>query len=133
MKKDSKTRQSLSRRHNALPESTVQTTYTAKDPHHSRSSSHAHIHYSQTMDDITSHNQNVAQHPSLQYREQFTAAMVLAGRKVEKKDKEETRTEMYLRINDAKVVKENKSIKSAAKKLVKKKKLKKISSFFIKK
>jgi hypothetical protein len=85
------------------------------------------------MDDITSHNQNVAQHPSLQYREQFTAAMVLAGRKVEKKDKEETRTEIFLRINDAKVVKENKSIKIAAKKLVKKKKLKKISAFFIKK
>jgi hypothetical protein len=102
---------------------------TAKDP-----ITLAHIHYSQTMDDITSHHQNVAQHPSLQYREQFTAAMVLAGRKVPKTDiKEETPTEMYLRINAAKVAKENKTIKSAAKKLVKKKKLKKISSFFIKK
>jgi hypothetical protein len=86
------------------------------------------------MDDITSHDQNVAQHPTLQYREQFTAAMVVAGRKVAKMDtKEETPTEIYLRINAAKVVKENKTIKSAAKKLVKKKKLKKISSFFIKK
>jgi hypothetical protein len=85
------------------------------------------------MDDITSHNQNVAQHATLQYREQFTAAMVVAARKVEKTVKEETPTEMFVRINAAKVAKDNKSIKSAAKKLVKTKKLKKISTFFIKK
>ena len=86
------------------------------------------------MDDITSNDQNGSQHPTLHYREQFTAAMVLAGRKVAKTaTKEETPTEMFLRINAAKVVKENKSIKSAAKKLVKKKKLKKISTFLIKK
>jgi hypothetical protein len=82
------------------------------------------------MDDITSHDQNAAHHPTLQYREQFTAAMVVAARKVEKTVKEETPTEMFVRINAAKVAKENKSIKSAAKKLVKKKKLKKISTFF---
>ena len=86
------------------------------------------------MDDVSSHEHNVAQHPTLLYREQFTAAMVVAARKVPKTDtKAETPTEMYLRINAAKAVKENKSIKSAAKKLVKKKKLKKISTFFIKK
>jgi hypothetical protein len=67
------------------------------------------------MDDITSHNQNVAQHATLQYREQFTAAMVVAARKVEKTVKEETPTEMFVRINAAKVAKDNKSIKSAAK------------------
>ena len=85
------------------------------------------------MDDITSHNQNVAQHATLQYREQFTAAMVVAARKVEKTVKEETPTEMFVRINAAKVAKDNKNIKSVAKKLVKTKKLKKISTFFIKK
>jgi hypothetical protein len=63
----------------------------------------------------------------------FTAAMLVAARKVEKKDKEETHTEMFVRINAAKVVKENKSVKTAAKKLLKKKKLKKISTFFVKK
>ena len=83
------------------------------------------------MDDITSHNQNVAQHATLQYREQFTAAMLVAARKVEKMDKEETPTEMFTRINSEKAIKGNKSIKSAAKKLLKKKKLKKISTFFV--
>ena len=85
------------------------------------------------MDDIitSSHQQNA--HPiTPHYREQFTAAMVVAARKVEKKDKEETPTEMFVRMNAAKVVKENQSIKRAAKKLVKKKTLKKISSYFIK-
>ena len=39
--------------------------------------------------------------------------MVVAGRKVAKTDvKEETTTEMHLKINVAKVVKENKTIKS---------------------
>jgi hypothetical protein len=83
------------------------------------------------MEDVTSHGQYA--HPTPHYREEFTAAMSVAARKVEKKDKEETPTEMFVRINAAKVIKENKSIKSAAKKLVKKKKLKKISTFFDKK
>jgi hypothetical protein len=125
----------------AFPQDTKhQDTGTNRRLHRQRPSlqliSHAGIHFWHflIMDDITSHDQNVAQHPTLQYREQFTAAMVVAGRKVAKTDiKEETPTEMYFRINAAKVVKENKTIKSAAKKLVKKKKLKKISSFFIKK
>jgi hypothetical protein len=69
-------------------------------------------------------------HPTQHYREQFTAAMVVAGRKVEKKEKEETPTEMFVRISAAKVVKENKRTKTAAKKLVKKKKVQKMSSFF---
>jgi hypothetical protein len=83
------------------------------------------------MEDVTSLQQNC--HPTPQYREQFTAAMSVAARKVEKKVKEETPTEMFVRINAAKVVKENKSVKTAAKKLLKKKKLKKISTFFVKK
>jgi hypothetical protein len=69
-------------------------------------------------------------HPTRQYREQFTAAMVVAGQKVVKKEKEETPTEMFVRISAAKVAKENKRTKSTAKKLVKKKKVQKISSFF---
>ncbi len=84
------------------------------------------------MEAVTSHDHNAAQHPTLHCREQFTAAMVVAARKVEKTAKEETPTEMFARINAAKVVKANKSIKTAEKKLVKKKKLKKISTFFLK-
>jgi hypothetical protein len=83
------------------------------------------------MEDITSRGHN--SHPTPHYKEQFTAAMLVAARKVEKKDKEEMHTEMFVRINAAKVVKENKSVKTAAKKLLKKKKLKKISTFFVKK
>ncbi len=74
------------------------------------------------MEDITSREQN--SHPTPHYKEQFTAAMLVA---------KETPTEMFVRINAAKVVKENKSVKTAAKKLLKKKKLKKISTFFVKK
>ena len=73
-------------------------------------------------------------HPTPLYRQQFTAAMVVAARKVEKTDaKEETRSEMFVRISAAKVAKENKRVKSAAKKLVKTKQIKKISTFFLKK
>jgi hypothetical protein len=84
-----------------------------------------------TMEHITSQEQNAL--PTPQYREQFTAAMLVAARKVEKRDKEETPTELFRRISAAKSIKENKSIKSAAKKLLKKKKLQKISTFFVKK
>ena len=84
------------------------------------------------MEDITSSQQN-SHHPTLQYREQFTAAMVVAARKVEKSVKEESPTEMLVRIRDAKAVKENKIIKCFAKKLEKKKQVKKISTFFLKK
>ena len=83
------------------------------------------------MQDNSSPHKNV-HHPTLHCREQFTAAMVIAARKVEKKEKAETPTEMHARINVAKAAKENKRVKSAAKKLVKKKKLKKISTFFTK-
>jgi hypothetical protein len=67
------------------------------------------------------------------YKQQFTAAMALAANKVEKSDKEETGKESFHRINSAKVIKENKRIKSAAKKLVKNKRLKKLSTYFPKK
>jgi hypothetical protein len=53
--------------------------------------------------------------------------------KVEKKDREETLRELFQRIKGAKILKENKSIKSAAKKLLKKKKIKKLSCHFSKK
>jgi hypothetical protein len=73
------------------------------------------------------------QYPTVHYRQQFTTAMVVAGAKVEKKDKEETPRELFQRIKGAKVLKENKSIKSATKKLLKKKKIKKLSCYFAKK
>jgi hypothetical protein len=41
--------------------------------------------------------------------------MVVAARKVEKKEKEESSSEMFRRIHAAKVVKDNKKTKSAAK------------------
>jgi predicted negative regulator of RcsB-dependent stress response len=41
------------------------------------------------------------QYPTAQYRQQFTAAMVVAGAKVEKKDKEETPRELFQRIKVA--------------------------------
>ncbi len=84
------------------------------------------------MEDITSSQQN-SHHPTLQCREQFTAAMAVAARKVEKSVKEESPTEMLVRIRDAKAVKENQRIKCFAKKLVKKKQVKKMSTFFLKK
>jgi hypothetical protein len=71
--------------------------------------------------------------PSKNYREQFTAAMVVAAAKVEKKDKEETPNECYERIKVAKILKENKSVKSAAKKLLKKKKIQKMTCYFSRK
>jgi hypothetical protein len=86
---------------------------------------------SKAMEDIASHGQHG--HPAPHCREKFNAAMLVAAGKVEKTDKGEMPTEMFVRINAAQVVKENKSIKSAAKKLVKKRKLKKISTFFFKK
>ena len=67
------------------------------------------------MDDIAWCDQTAAQHPTLQHLEQFAAAVVVAGRKVARTDvKEETATEMHLQINVAKVVKENKTIKSVS-------------------
>jgi hypothetical protein len=47
------------------------------------------------MEDITTRDQN--SHPTPHYKEQFSAAMLVAARKVEKKDKEETPTEMFVR------------------------------------
>ncbi len=86
------------------------------------------------MDDIPSNEITIPHHPTPLYRQQFTAAMVVAARKVEKTDtKEETPTEMFVRISAAKLTKENKRVKSAAKKLVKTKQIKKISTFFLKK
>jgi 2-oxoglutarate dehydrogenase complex dehydrogenase (E1) component-like enzyme len=81
------------------------------------------------MEVTTVAEDNSAQH----YRQQFAAAIAVAACKVEKKEKEEMPAEMFQRITAAKVIKENKSIKSAAKMLVKKKKIQKISTYFHKK
>lgn len=60
-------------------------------------------------------------------------AFVLAGSKVEKHPKEETSSEMFQRIRDAKELKLNKKAKSAARTSVKKKKIKKLTVYFSKK
>jgi hypothetical protein len=68
-----------------------------------------------------------------QAHKQMHDAFVLAGSKVEKKPKEETASEMFLRIRDAKELKKNNKVKSATRTMVKKKKIKKLSAFFPKK
>jgi hypothetical protein len=70
-----------------------------------------------TMDDTTS-------------RIEMTKAFQLAARKVEKKPKEETGGEMYQRITAEKEAKTNRSLKKAAKTLLKKKKIKKLTTYF---
>jgi hypothetical protein len=62
--------------------------------------------------------------------EQMHQAFALAGSKVEKHPKEETPQEMFHRIRDAKELKKNKKAKSAAKKLVKNKIVKKMTVYF---
>jgi hypothetical protein len=64
---------------------------------------------------------------------QMHDAFVLAGSKVVKKPKEETASEMFQRIRDAKELKKIKKVKSATRTMVKKNKIKKLSAFFPKK
>jgi hypothetical protein len=64
---------------------------------------------------------------------QYAKAVEIAARKVELKPKEESASEVYHRINSEKEAKKNRGVKSAAKKMLKKKQIKKMSAYFAKK
>jgi hypothetical protein len=66
-------------------------------------------------------------------RQQMADAVALAAAKVKKSPKVETAPECFQRIRAEKQAKENKSVKRASKVLVKKKKIKKMTSYFSKK
>jgi hypothetical protein len=98
--------------------------------HHRTSSSHLLLHIiiiiidistsssssllSKAMEDIPSHGEHG--HPRPCHREKFTAAMLVAAGKVEKTDKGETPTEVFVRINAAQVIKENRQRKECCSK-----------------
>jgi hypothetical protein len=63
---------------------------------------------------------------------QYSKAVEIAASKVEKKPKEETPMEVFTQMQGKMALKKNKSAKAAAKKLCKKKKIHKISSYFTK-
>jgi hypothetical protein len=65
--------------------------------------------------------------------DQMHDSFVLAGKKVEKSPKDESPSEMFARIRTAKELKSNKKAKAGAKKLVKKKVIKKMTLYFPKK
>ncbi len=64
---------------------------------------------------------------------QYAKAVEIASRKVELKPKEESASEVYHRIHSEKEAKKIRQVKSAAKKLLKKKKMKKMTAYFVKK
>ena len=64
---------------------------------------------------------------------QYSMAVSIQARKIEKKPKEETPQEMYRRISEQKESKKIKSAKSGAKSLVKRKKMKSMNAYFAKK
>jgi hypothetical protein len=64
---------------------------------------------------------------------QMAIAIQIAARKVELQPKAESGFEIFNRIHLEKEEKKIKSVKRAAKKMVKKKEIKKISSYFLKK
>jgi hypothetical protein len=66
-------------------------------------------------------------------RSQMAAAVAIAARKVEFQPKAESGLEMFTRINSAKEVKQNKAVKRAARKMVKTKKIKKMTAYFLRK
>jgi hypothetical protein len=66
-------------------------------------------------------------------RIQMAKAVQIAARKVAFKKKEESAGEAFRRIEEEKDLKINRGAKRAAKKMLKKKQLKKVSSYFIKK
>jgi hypothetical protein len=66
-------------------------------------------------------------------RSQMAVAVQIAARKVELQPKLESGSEMYTRINSEKEAKKNKAVKRAARKMVKAKKIKKMTAFFFKK
>jgi hypothetical protein len=65
--------------------------------------------------------------------EQMSKAMAIAAKKVEKKEKEETGSEKFKRIAAEKEEKKIKTVKRAARGLIRKKKIKKMTTYFGKK
>jgi hypothetical protein len=66
-------------------------------------------------------------------RSQLATAIQIAARKVELQPKAESGFEMHTRINSEKDLKKNKAVKRAAKKMVKRKEIKKMTAYFLKK
>jgi hypothetical protein len=66
-------------------------------------------------------------------RQQMSQVVAIAASKVEKKTKEETNTEKFKRITAENNEKNIRSVKRAAKGLIKKKKIKKLTAYFYKK
>ena len=66
-------------------------------------------------------------------RSQMAKAIQLAARKVAFKKKEESADETFRRIKEEKELKINRGAKRAAKQMIKKKQMKKVSSYFKKK
>ncbi len=66
-------------------------------------------------------------------RIQFAEAVAIAARKVALKPKDETPSEAFRRISSEKEAKKNRAVKSGAKKMIKKKQLKKMTTYFCKK
>ena len=60
-------------------------------------------------------------------------AMQIAARKVDLKNKEESASETFRRVKEEKELKINRGAKRAAKQMIKKKQIKKLSSYFAKK
>ena len=66
-------------------------------------------------------------------RSQMAKAVQIAARKVVFKTKEESAGEAFRRIKEEKDLKINRGVKRAAKQMLKKKQIKKLSAYFIKK
>jgi hypothetical protein len=69
----------------------------------------------------------------LQARTDMAKAIQIAASKVKLHPKAESGYEMYTRINSEKEKKKNKAVKCAAKKMIKKKEIKKMTYYFMKK
>jgi len=66
-------------------------------------------------------------------RIQMAKAMQIAARKVDLKNKEESASETFRRVTEEKELKINRGAKRAAKQMIKKKQIKKLTSYFVKK
>ncbi len=66
-------------------------------------------------------------------RSQLETAIQIVARKVELQPKAESGFEMHTRINSEKYLKKNKAVKRGAKKMVKRKEIKKMTAYFLKK
>jgi hypothetical protein len=82
---------------------------------------------------MTDHSAETEEDLVVLARSQFATAVQIAARKVELQPKAESGFEMHTRINSDKDLKKNKAVKRAAKKMVKRKEIKKMTAYFVKK